>query len=279
MRDGGRARQTPRDPEQDSPLSAAIGLRDRETMAMVRRAVERRDVLLAFQPVVRAANPERPAFFEGLIRLLDETGRIIPARDFIDAIETAEIGRIIDCLALEMGLNALRQNPSLRLSINMSARSIAYPRWTRTLRAGLQGKGTVAERLILEISESSAMAMPEIVSVFMADLQKEGIAFALDDFGSGHTSFRHLRDFYFDILKIDGEFIRGIADSTDNQVLTQALLSIARQFDMVAVAESVESARDAAWLTSIGMDCLQGYHVGAPTVVPPWRTAPAQKSA
>lgn len=279
MNERGRPKRDPRDPAQDSPLSAAIGMRDRETMSMVRRAVDRRDVLLAFQPVVQVARPDRPAFYEGLIRLLDETGRIIPAKDFIETIETNEIGRIIDCLALEMGLNSLKRDPTLRLSINMSARSIAYPRWMRTLRNGLKSNGTVAERLILEITEGSAMVMPDIVSVFMKDLQIEGISFALDDFGAGYTSFRYLREFYFDILKIDGQFIRGIADNPDNQVLTQALLSIAHHFDMFAVAESVETARDATWLSGIGIDCMQGYYYGAPTVVPPWRMPQMQKRA
>jgi EAL domain-containing protein (putative c-di-GMP-specific phosphodiesterase class I) len=279
MRNGGTPNREPRDPAQDSPLGAAIGMRDRETMSMVRRAVEKRDVMLAFQPVIQASRPDQPAFYEGLIRLLDETGRIIPAKDFIETIETQELGRIIDCLALDMGLSSLKRDPSLRLSVNMSARSIAYPRWMRTLRNGLRGDDTLSERLILEITESSAMVMPDIVSVFMSDLQGQGIAFALDDFGAGYTSFRYLREFYFDILKIDGQFIRGIADNPDNQVLTQALLSIAHHFDMFAVAESVENARDAAWLTSIGVDCLQGYYYGAPTVVPPWKTPQVQKRA
>ncbi len=279
MRYGRRPGQTPRDPSQDSPLSAAVGLRDRETLAMVKRAVERRDVLLAFQPVVQSARPDRPAFYEGLIRLLDETGRIIPARDFIETIETTELGRIVDCLSLDMGLASLKQDPTLRLAINMSARSIAYPRWKHVLRRGLKADATVAERLILEITESSAMVMPDAVSVFMGELQAEGISFALDDFGAGYTSFRYLREFYFDIIKIDGQFIRGIADNPDNQCLTKALLSIARQFDMFAVAESVENARDAAWLTDVGMDCMQGYYFGAPTVTPPWKMPLAKKRA
>lgn len=279
MRNGRRPGQAPRDPGQDSPLSAAVGLRDRETLSMVKRAVERRDVLLAFQPVVQAARPGRPAFYEGLIRLLDETGRIIPARDFIETIETTELGRIVDCLSLDMGLASLKADPSLRLAINMSARSIAYPNWKQVLRRGLKADATVAERLILEITESSAMVMPDAVSVFMGALQAEGISFALDDFGAGFTSFRYLREFYFDILKIDGQFIRGVADSADNQCLTRALLSIARQFDMFAVAESVENARDAAWLTDIGIDCMQGYYFGAPTVTPPWKMPQAKKRA
>lgn len=262
-----------------SPLDFVIAQRDKETLAMVRTAIARRDVMLAFQPVVQTARPERPAFYEGLIRILDETGRIIPARDFISAVETTELGRQIDCLALEMGLQALSEEPSLRLSVNMSARSIGYPNWTKALKRGLARDDTAAERLILEITESSAMVMPELVCVFMQELQAEGVSFALDDFGAGFTSFRYLREFYFDMIKIDGQFIRGIADNPDNQVLAAALMSIATHFDMLTVAEAVENAQDAAFLARAGVDCMQGYYFGAPTVSPPWKVPAAAMRA
>ena len=259
------------------PLSYALNARDRSTIEMVENAVRHKQVMLAFQPVVPAAQPERVAFYEGLIRVLDETGRIIPAQDFIDVIENTETGRIIDCLALEKGMRTLSAHPDLRLSINMSARSIGYARWGRILRRGMDADPTVAERLILEITESSAMLVPELVTGFMSDLQRKGISFALDDFGAGYTSFRYLKQFYFDILKIDGQFIRGIARSADNQVLTAALATIARQFEMFTVAESVERAEDAAYLAAIGIDCLQGYYYGAPTVRPTWLSEEVQR--
>ena len=255
---------------QDSPLNYAVSARDRSVIDMVEAAIRHRQVLLAFQPVVTAGQPDRPAFYEGLIRVTDPTGRVIPAREFITQVETRESGRIIDCLALEKGLKTLTEYPDLRLSINMSARSIGYHRWMRTLNKGLAADPTIAERLILEITESSAMLVPELVIGFMTELQAKGVGFALDDFGAGYTSFRFLKEFFFDILKIDGQFIRGIADNADNQVLAAALLSIGRQFDMVTVAESVERAADAAYLTALGLDCLQGYYFGAPTVRPPW---------
>ncbi|OCX62782.1 diguanylate phosphodiesterase [Thioclava sp. SK-1] len=263
------------DAELTSPLSFAVAQRDRETIAMVRRAVERHDVVLAFQPVVQTSRPDRVAFYEGLIRVLDDTGRVIPAKDFVETVETTELGRKLDCLSIEMGLLALSQDPDLRLAINMSARSIGYPDWMKTLNKGLAVDETAAERLILEITETSAMQMPELVCVFMQDLQARGVAFALDDFGAGYTSFRYLREFYFDILKIDGQFIRGIADNPDNQVLAQALLSVARHFEMFTVAEFVENGDDAAFLTEMGVDCMQGYYFGAPTIMPPWKTAPS----
>jgi EAL domain-containing protein (putative c-di-GMP-specific phosphodiesterase class I) len=255
----------------ESPLAFAVSERDRSTLAMVAGAVERKQVLLAYQPVMQATDPTKIAFHEGLIRILDQSGRIIPARDFIDAIENRELGRAVDCLALEFGLLALRENPGLRLSINMSARSIGYPNWVKTLDAGLGRDATVGERLILEITESSAMLVPEIVVAFMEDAQRRGISFALDDFGAGYTAFRYFKDFYFDILKIDGQFIRGIHADIDNQVLTRAMIAIAQHFDMFTVAESVETAQDAQFLIDAGIDCLQGYFFGAPTIRPEWQ--------
>lgn len=262
-----------------NPLDAAVRERDRDILAMVRRSLDRKDVLLAYQPVVDARQTDRIAFFEGLIRVIDDTGRIIPAKEFIEVCETHEIGRIIDCLALEKGLDALTRAPSLRLAINMSARSIGYPRWMATLNRGLAGDASVAERLIIEITESSAILMPDITMVFMQDLQDRGISFALDDFGAGYTAFRHLRDFDFDILKIAGEFITNIHRSPDNRVLTKALVSIARQFDMFTVAEAVEGPEDARLLAELGVDCMQGYYFGVPTTRPRWNEFPTELRA
>ena len=255
-----------------SPLDFAADQQARLTMSTVRRAVERGDAVLAFQHIVQSDRPSRPAFYEGLIRIIDETGRIVPLRDFMPLAELSELGRQIDCASLALGLRALAEEPGLRLSVNMSARSIAYPDWIRTLRHGLAADPGIGERLILEITESSAMGLAEQVGPFMRDLQGQGISFALDDFGAGYTSFRYLRDFSFDLIKIDGQFIREISEHPDNQVLTQALMSIARHFDMFTVAEQVETADDAAFLIDLGIDCLQGFYFGAPTISPPWRS-------
>jgi EAL domain-containing protein (putative c-di-GMP-specific phosphodiesterase class I) len=161
----------------------------------------------------------------------------------------------------------------------MSARSIGYPKWLAILRNGMRKHPGLGERLILEITESSAMLVPEIVVAFMKDLQSDGVAFALDDFGAGYTAIRYFKDFAFDILKIDGQFIRNIHADPDNQVLTAALLAIGRQFDMLCVAESVETLADAEYLQALGVDCQQGYFFGAPTVQPDWAGLPARWTA
>nr|WP_108885166.1 EAL domain-containing protein [Pseudoprimorskyibacter insulae] len=242
-------------------------------MDMVHAAISNGDVMLAYQPVVQSADFSRIAYYEGFVRVLDETGRIIPARDFMPVVEEQESGRILDCLALEQGLAVLVKYPDLRIAVNMSARSVGYRPWSDVLDRALAGDPNLGERLILEITESSAMVVPDLVSGFMTDLRKKGISFALDDFGAGFTAFRHFRSFQFDILKIDGQFCRNIGQDPDNQVIVKAMLSMARQFDMFVIAEQVEAPEDAAYLASIGVDCLQGYHFGAPTVSPQWPTA------
>ena len=248
-------------------------------MSMVRDAIDTRRMRLAWQPVVLSRDTDRVAFYEGLIRVMDPSGRIIPAKDFIDAVENTEIGREIDCIALEMGLGALARHPGIRISINMSARSIGYPRWMRVLKRGLAVGPTVGERLILEITESSAMLVPELVIAFMQELQEEGVAFALDDFGSGYTAIRYFKDFFFDILKIDAQFIRNIHRDPDNAALTAALLSIGRHFQMFTVAEAVERPEEAQFLQNLGVDCMQGYLFGAPSLKPAFAAAEVRKRA
>lgn len=257
-------------PGTESPLNYAVSSRDRDTMNMVAAAIRHRQVLLAFQPIMQARVINQIAFYEGLIRVLDETGRVIPAGVFMGAIENTELGRQLDTLALNLGLKALHENPGLRLSINMSARSIGYRDWNQTLDRWLKRNEMMAERLVLEITESSAMMVPELVADFMDRLQVRGICFAMDDFGAGYTALRYFKDFFFDIIKIDRQFIQGIARDPDNQAMTSALVSIARHFDMITVAEFVENQEDADILIALGVDCLQGHHFGAATTRPHW---------
>lgn len=257
-------------PGLDSPINHAVQRRDSDVLAMVSEAVAHNQCMLAYQPIMVANDLNRAGFYEGLIRVMDETGRIIPARDFMPIVERSELGRDIDQIALRIGMQSLHAHPDLRLSINMSARSIGYQPWMKTLNHWLKRDPTVGERLILEITESSAIDQPEITLDFMSRLSDQGICFALDDFGAGYTALRYLKDFYFDILKIDGTFCRMISDDPDNRALVASMVDIAGHFEMLTVAEGVERAEDVECLVNMGVDCLQGYYFDAPTTRPHW---------
>jgi EAL domain-containing protein (putative c-di-GMP-specific phosphodiesterase class I) len=262
-----------------NPLDYAVAQRDKSTLTMVRDAVDHKQTLMAYQPVIRDVSSNSVAFHEGLIRVLDPTGRVIPAREFMSVVETTQLGREIDVLSLRAGMMALQQNPNLRISINMSARSIGFKAWTSMMNRWLSRDATLGERLILEISEQSAMLMPELVADFINNMQDQGVCFALDNFGSGYTAIRYFKDLYFDILKIDGQFTRGISKNAENRALITVMVSIAENFDMVTVAEQVENKEDSAMLRELGIDCQQGYLFGGPTTRPYWSIKPENRKS
>ena len=251
-------------PVPPDPFQFAMAERDAAAISLVADALAENRTRLAFQPIVLAQQPQTVAFYEGLVRVLDEGGRIIPARAFMGAIAETDLGRQIDTAALSRAFDVLVRTPSLRLSVNLSARSIADYGWRGVLDRNLTMYRGVGQRLIFEISETSAMFLHEVVVRFMRDMQPHGVSFALDGFGAGLTSFRHLKDFYFDMVKIDKSFAAGIAGDPDNQVLTEALVTVARQFEMFTVADGVEQPADLAFLQGLGVDCVQGNLIDVP---------------
>jgi EAL domain-containing protein (putative c-di-GMP-specific phosphodiesterase class I) len=100
------------------------------------------------------------------------------------------------------------------------------------------------------------MTVPELLAGMIAELRPNGVSFALDGFGAGAFALRHFRELTFDLLKVDAQYSRGIHTHADNQVLMAAYLAIARQFDMLLVAQGVEQAAEADWLGQLGVDCL-----------------------
>lgn len=254
-----------------SPFDAAMSEADHATLGMVAEALKLRRMRLAYQPAVYAADPSIIGFFEGFIRLLNSRDHVIPARDFMAAVERQPLGRQIDCAALQMGLMTLQRNPNIRVSVNMSARSVGFRPWISILRKALKESPRLGQSLILEINEDSAMQVPDVLIPFMEEMRETGIVFALDDFGAGITSLRLLRDLKFEIAKIDGQFIRDIANMPANQPLVRAAIAMAQELNMFLVAEAVETESEANWLREEGVGCLQGYLFGAPTVTPDFR--------
>lgn len=260
-----------RDPALASPLAAAVSAQDRETLSMVAAALRDRRMRLAFQPVVYASDPSLIGFFEGFIRLLNQRDQVIPARDFIGAVEQRELGREIDCAALQLGLMAMQRNPQIRVSVNMSARSVGYRPWMDILTRALADSPRLGANLILEINEQSAMQVPDVLKPFMTEMREKGIVFALDDFGAGTTSLKLLEEMEFEIAKIDGSLVKNVDRRGQGKSAARAAISMAQDLGMYVVAEAVETEGEANWLREAGVGCLQGYLFGPPTVTPDFR--------
>jgi diguanylate cyclase (GGDEF)-like protein len=230
-------------------------------------ALNDRRVELAFQPIVQAATGEI-AFHEALLRVRLPDGAVVEPASILPVAEKAGLVRLLDQRVMELALQALAADPSLRLSINCAIPSLLDPEWPERLRAALILNPGVAGRLIVEITETSLIEDFASTRNVIGDCKRLGVRVAMDDFGSGHTSFRNLRDLAFDMVKIDGAFVRNVATSADDRFFVRTLIDLARHLSLEIVAEWVEDEQTAGLLRDWGVDYIQGALFGRAQATP-----------
>jgi diguanylate cyclase (GGDEF)-like protein len=231
----------------------------------VQLALKENRIALAHQPVVDAHTHE-VKYYECLVRMYDQDANIVPAAKFIPAIESLGLMRTIDNRVRDLAIRELDCNPDVSLAINISGLTATERSWFRGLVARLKDRRDIAERLLVEITETAAMQDIEETSRFVSALRALGCRVALDDFGSGFTTFHHLKALTVDVVKIDGSFIRDITTDTENQIFIHNLLALARALGVSSVAECVENREDADFLAGVGVNLLQGFYFGRPEV-------------
>ena len=241
-------------------------------------ALEAGRLVLFFQPVVDVVT-RKPRFYEALVRLGRANGTFAPAVDFIELCERLGLIRLIDGYTLRQTLELLQAHPNVRVSLNVSAETIGDGEWLSRLAETVARAPGVAGRLIIEITETAVIRNLDDVAHFVATLHDLGCLVAIDDFGAGFSSFRHLRTFGVDIVKIAGEFIRDLPRSPDDQAFVKALTQLARNFDIGVVAEWVQDEETAVLLQGYGVDMLQGALIGAAVEALPEIAARAAEAA
>ena len=225
---------------------------------------------LAYQPVVRADDPTQIAFHECLLRLIDRSGKLINAGAFMPVAEKLGLVRMLDKRVLTMAFETLRRHPRVRLSVNLSPQSLKDAGWQAQFEALAAANAPVLERLILEVTEATAIDDADSTARILNRIRELGCAVALDDFGAGYTSFQQFKTLELDIVKIDGSYVRGVNRSSDDQLFVRTLSELARNYDLMVVAEMVEDSKAGRLLRGLGVDCFQGFHFGKPDVAPDW---------
>lgn len=223
-------------------------------------ALNERRVRLALQPVVEART-RRVAFYEALLRVGQAEAGYFSSAELVPLLERRGLVRLFDHRVLEIACEMMSADATLSLSINVSAQSLADPEWIDALMACTRSEA-VARRFVIEVTETATIEDPARTAALLGRIKQQGCRIAIDDFGAGHTSLKHLRAFPIDILKLDGAFTQNLRRSTDDRFYVRTLIDLARHLAVETVAEWVDDETQASMLADWGITYLQGHLLG-----------------
>lgn len=235
------------------------------------QALEHDHMDLYFQGIY-TAQQRTLAHFEVLLRMrdVDNPGTTLMPGDFIPVAEKS--GKIVDIdrWVLRRSIKMLADVSAIpALAVNISGRSLDDPSLPQFIADELRHHGVLAKRLLVELTETSAVSDLHDARRFIEALQHTGCGVCLDDFGTGFSSFAYLKHLHVDAIKIDGLFIRNLPKDPDNQLFVKAMVSVARGLHKTIIAECVEDEETLQMLSAFGVDCVQGYHLEKPVANPP----------
>ncbi|MFT5507352.1 MAG: diguanylate cyclase (GGDEF)-like protein [Hyphomicrobiaceae bacterium] len=229
----------------------------------VRVALDENRMHLDLQPIVDSKT-RKPAFYECLMRMTKPNGMIVSAGEFIEVAEQLGFAKQIDRRTLALAADYLKADPDLRLSLNVSGLTCADHDWLLDLYNLIGCRRELAERLIVEITETATIHDLDQSIVFVDTVKEMGCRVAIDDFGAGYSSFKTLKHLPVDMVKIDGGFIRNLTTDKTDRVFLRTMVELAENFGMETVAEYVIDGPTADIVEQAGITYLQGFHLGRP---------------
>lgn len=223
----------------------------------LRMALKSKTVTFAYQPVVDRKTGHTH-YYECLLRMPDGNNNLISVGPIIQDAENKGLIHLIDQTVLRMAVDELISSPDLSLSVNISNIGVLDDYLLEITEKLLKDRNDVSQRLIIEITETSLNEDYERTKIFIDKSHKFGCRFALDDFGSGFTSFKQLQNLPIDIIKIDGSYIRNVVNDRYSQYFVELLVKISEELGIKTVAEFVENGEIAKFLIDIKVDSMQG---------------------
>lgn len=229
------------------------------------------DRFLLYQQTIAPVDPSRKEkkSYEILLRMLDADDNIIPPGAFLPAAERYNIISKLDRYVIKKTFDWLAKNPAVlalteQCSINLSGPSLSDAELPEFVSQCFREYAIPFEKICFEITETSVIQNLDTAKEFMSGLQAQGCIFALDDFGTGMSSFSYLKQLPVNKLKIDGSFVRDIAQDPIDLAMTRSINEIGHVMGMQTIAEFVEGSEILQLLKEIGVDYAQGYHIAKP---------------
>ncbi|MFI5890924.1 EAL domain-containing protein [Actinoplanes sp. NPDC051513] len=208
---------------------------------------------------------------ELLLRVLDESEGPQSPTQVLDTAERLDAVYDIDLWVVERAMQLAAEQPGQCLQINLSGRSVGDPRLTDEVERLISHYEVNPAQLTFEITETALIGNLSEARRFADRVRDLGCELALDDFGSGYASFRYLRIFPIDLVKIDGEYVVDLVDNPQDQVLVRALVQVCQAYGIHTVAEFVQDEPTLRLLRELGVDYVQGYLIGKPAPLPAGR--------
>jgi diguanylate cyclase (GGDEF)-like protein len=251
----------------EAPIEAALGDRRLTTSAKIRNALTQNRLSLATQPIASLADGaiER---FELLLRMRGESGELLPASAFIGVAERSGMIQELDRWVVGQALDLLgareRAGDPVSLHVNLSGASLTDISVLEYIERKLDEGDADPGRCTFEITQTARVEDLETAAGFADRLTEFGCEVAIDDYGAGFGPFEYLKRFPFDVIKIDGAFVRDLTTNDADQLTVQAIVGIAQGLGKTTIAEFVEDEETVSMLRAYGVDMAQGYHLGAP---------------
>jgi diguanylate cyclase (GGDEF)-like protein/PAS domain S-box-containing protein len=247
-------------------------------VSRVHDAFEHDRFFLVAQPIVGLGANATTNVFELLVRLRDPDGSTVPPTLFLPAAERYGIMPSLDRWVVRRAFQMLRASAAgapqggLHFHVNLSGASINDDLFIDFLRYQFAASGVPAKSICFEITETAAVSNLQRAASFINQMRSLGCEFALDDFGSGLSSFRYLKHLPVDLLKIDGAFVKNMASDPVDRAMVASINQIGHVLGIRTVAEYVEDAQSLELLRTLGVDFAQGYHLGRPDALETWMT-------
>lgn len=237
-------------------------------VSRIQKALDEDRFVLYCQPIIGVGRRSEPTHYEILLRIQGEDGELIPPMAFIPAAERYNLMSMIDRWVvghvLQMVQNAAGPLGKAVWTINISGVSLGNDELLDYLVREIESSPLVGEQLCFEITETAAIANLRQATRFMQRLRKFGCRFALDDFGSGLSSFAYLKNLEVDYLKIDGSFVRDMASDPIDHAMVEAINRVGQVMNLKTIAEFVETAEILHSLEELGVNFAQGYFIAKP---------------
>ncbi|GAB6041760.1 putative bifunctional diguanylate cyclase/phosphodiesterase [Endothiovibrio diazotrophicus] len=235
-----------------------------EKCTMVSKALDESRVVPFFQPILRSKSGELHAC-EVLSRIHTEGGRVAAAGEFVEAAERMGLIHNLDFAVMEKAFAAARAvNYRGTLFINISPRALVLSEFFPKVRKMVGDQGIEPSNVVFELTERETVTNLQVLEKFVANLQMEGFKFAIDDFGSGFSSFHYIKRFPIDYIKIEGDFIANMLRDERDRAFVNSIATLARELDIRTVAEYIEDGEILEAVARCGIDYAQGYHLGRP---------------